>query len=121
MAYINVFDQNEPPVAKDMTFSNIPEHSHVSVDGLNIGTPIPASDPDGDILRYNIIDGNTGDAFSIHIFSGQIYVANAEALDFEIRQNWVLTVEVSDSGNGNLTDVCEVRIEIYDVNEFPIV
>ena len=82
-----------------------------------VGT-VAASDPDaGDTLTFAITAGNTGNAFAIDSSSGQITVANATALDFEVTPSFTLTVQVQDAGG--LTDTATVTINLTNVNETP--
>merc|ERR1711865_884857 len=65
--------------------------------------------------------GNVANAFKIDAVTAQIYVNTASALDFEVRQEWELKVQAKDNGKGELTDICTVRIQLTDVNEYPTI
>ena len=73
--------------------------------GENIGGPVTATDPDsGDTLVYSL-SGVDAASFTIEAATGQL--KTLAALDYESRNNYTATVEVSD---GSLTDTIEVAI-----------
>ena len=117
---ITTFEQNDPPSMGDRTI-RAPENSHISVQGRTVGNPITGTDADGDVLSYSIVGGNVANAFKIDAVTAQIYVNTASALDFEVRQEWELKVQAKDNGKGELTDICTVRIQLTDVNEYPTI
>lgn len=57
---------------------------------------VAAIDIDNNDLIYQIIDGNTNNAFSIDSHTGRLQVNNQTALDFEITHNFNLKISVSD-------------------------
>ncbi|NDV62205.1 hypothetical protein G0Q06_07080 [Puniceicoccales bacterium CK1056] len=97
---------NTPPVASDNSGS-VDENAAIGDDVLTV----TATD-DGSISGYEIIDGNTGGAFSIDS-SGLIEVA--APLDFDATSSYTLTVSVSDDGTPALKDFAEVTITVNDV------
>ena len=113
---INLNDVNDAPVVNDQSFS-VDENS---ANGTLVGT-VSASDEDGDTLSYSITAGDPGGAFSIDAATGQITVADGTQLDFESQASYSLTVQVQDSGTGNLTDTATVTIDLNDVNEAPVI
>jgi G8 domain/Cadherin domain/Bacterial Ig domain/K319L-like, PKD domain/PKD domain len=107
---ISVIDVNDPPSAGNAAFA-VDENSSA---GTSVGV-VAASDPDaGDSLGFAIIAGNTGTAFAID-GSGAISVAGS--LDYEVTSQYLLTVEVTDSGG--LIDSAAVTVDINDVFEAP--
>jgi Ca2+-binding RTX toxin-like protein len=118
---ITVADVNDAPATYNQTF-NLAENSAVGAlvvraNGLTPLNRVAASDEDaGATLTYAILGGNTGGTFAIHAGTGQISVANASLLDYEVPANRVftLTVRVSD---GTLSTDAIVTINITDVNE----
>jgi len=83
---------------------------------------VTATDPDpGTNLTYEITAGNTianwtGDAFAVNTSSGEITVANRDALDFETTPVFTLTIRVSDDVPWNvLADTVDVTINLQDV------
>ena len=82
--------------------------------GTNIGAAISATDVDNDTLTYSL-SGTDAAAFSIVSTSGQLQTK--DALDFETKSSYSVTVDVSDSKIGS--DAIAVRINVTDVNEAP--
>ncbi len=105
-------DGNQAPSLPDQTLT-IDENSPV---GAVVGT-LAANDPEGDVLEYVITSGNAGDVFSMSI-DGVITVAAADAIDYEINQEFTLSVTISD---GDLSTVGNVTISVVDVNEAPAI
>ncbi len=112
---ITVVNDNTAPVVADQTLS-VPENSpNTTV----VGTVV-ASDVDGDMLSWAITAGNGSGAFAIDAMTGQITVADGTQLDYETTPQYVLTVQVTDDGNGNLTDTATITVDVTDVNETPV-
>ncbi len=107
--------ENTTPVAADDAWV-LPEHSAAgTVAGL-----VTAADVDaGQTLTYALIGGNTGNAFVIDPATGQITVANSNALDFETGPLFQLLVEVTDNGESPLSDTATITIQLSDVVEPP--
>ena len=72
----------------------IPENSRT---GANIGAAVAAVDPERDRLTYSLT-GADADAFTISTSNGQIRVK--DALDFETRSSYQVTVNVHDGKDG---------------------
>ncbi|MEZ5082513.1 MAG: cadherin repeat domain-containing protein [Bacteroidales bacterium] len=112
---VNVNDVNEVPVIDDQVFSldeNLPS-------GQSVGTLV-ATDPDNaQTLSYEIINGNTDNAFTLHPVSGLITINNSSAVNFEASASFDLTVTVTDNGTGALSDQAIVTINLNDINEAP--
>ena len=79
--------------------------------GVNIGSPVSATDADNDTLTYTL-SGTEASSFSIVSSSGQLQTR--APLDFETKKAYSVTVTVSD---GSRTDTIIVAITIIDVNE----
>ena len=111
---INVTDVNEntPPVfASSSTTRTIAENTPA---GRNIGSPITATDADGDTLTYTL-GGIDVAAFSIISTTGQLQTL--APLDYETKKAYAVTVTVSDGKGG--TDTISVAINVTDLNEAP--
>jgi Ca2+-binding RTX toxin-like protein len=112
---------NDAPVTFNQTFT-IAENSTVGAlvvraNGLNPLNRVAASDEDaGASLTYSLLSGNTGGTFALDSTTGQISIANASLLDFEVPANrsYTLTVRVSD---GTLSADAIVTINLTDINE----
>ncbi len=111
--YIDVDIGNKPPVFTDgpSTTRTVAENTP---SGQNIGTPIAATDVDGDTLTCTL-SGTDAASFSILAASGQLQTS--AALDFETKNSYSVTVDVSD-GNGG-SDSIPVTINVTNVNEAP--
>lgn len=113
---ISIEDQNDnkPRFTKPVyQFSNISE----SADKASIVGEIQALDNDtASIITYSILDGNTGNAFTIENTTGRIRVNSK--LDFEQIEQYNLTVRAFD---GIFDDTARVIITILNENdEIPI-
>ena len=78
---------------------------------------ITAQDPDlngGGTVRYSLQDG-TADKFDVDRLTGTIRIA--ASLDYETQQIYNITARARDRGEPSLTSVCQVIIEIIDVDE----
>ena len=82
--------------------------------GTLVGTPVAATDADGDALTYSLSGSS---AFTIDSGSGQIAVASGATLDYETTSSYSVTVTVSDGKDD--TDNIAVNIDVTDVDEPP--
>ncbi len=106
---INVTDVNEAPVFEEDTVTHTIEENTAA--NTNIGTVITATDPDGDDLTYTL--GGT-DAASFNIGSTNGQLRTKDALDYETKRTYSVTVTASD---GKLSDSITVTINVTDVDE----
>ncbi len=110
---INVTDVNEnnPPVFVDgdATERSIAENTPA---GRDIEGPVEATDLDEDVLTYSLAGVDAG-SFGIVSTTGQL--RTKAPLDYEQKNAYSVTVNVSD-GNGG-TDTITVAINVTDVNE----
>ncbi len=112
-----IADLNEAPVVSAASFS-IPENAS---NGTVVGV-VNVADPDaGQSHTWSILSGNTSLAFNINSTTGQLTVANSAALDFETTPVFTLTVQAVDNGSPALSDSGQVRIELADANDPPMV
>ncbi len=102
--------ENNPPVYNSQRFE-IEENSPA---GTQVGTA-QASDPDGDAIKYEITGGNPEDAFVINADTGEIFVNNSQALDYESIPRFTLTVEAEDNGQPPRWDIATVTIDLIDL------
>ena len=84
--------------------------------GEPIGSPISATDADGDILTYHF-SGKDADLFAIDAGTGQIQTREGITYDYEYRTTYSVIVEVSDGQGG--TARLLVIIKINDLKEPP--
>ncbi len=108
---ITVTNVNEAPVfTNSSTTRTIAENT---ASGTNIGAAFAATDVDsGDTLTYTL-GGIDASAFSIVSTTGQLQTKNA--LDYETKTTYSVTVSVSDSNGGRAS--IDVTINVTDVNE----
>ena len=87
--------------------------------GQPVGSPVSASDNDGDRLTYSL-EGPGKDLFTIVSSSGQI--RTKAALDLEERSSYSVTVKVNDGKKkDNSVAAKSVTIEVANVEELPSV
>jgi hypothetical protein len=109
---ITVTDVNEAPAFASTSASlSVAENTAA---GTNIGSPLTANDPDGDVLAYKL-DGKDAGHFTIDAATGQIKASNA--LDYEGATSYSVTVTGTD-GDG-LSASISITITVTDVNEAP--
>ena len=110
---INVTNVNEAPSFTDGT-STARSIAENTGSGINIGSPVFATDPDNDDLEYSL-GGTDASSFSIVSTSGQLQTK--AALDYETKTPYSVTISVSDKKGG--TDSITVTINVTNVNEAP--
>ncbi|MGH9459365.1 MAG: beta strand repeat-containing protein [Thermoanaerobaculia bacterium] len=110
---ITVTNVNDAPVVTGATFA-IDENT---ANATNVGTPVTATDDEGDGITWAITGGNTGGAFAIGAASGQITVANSGALDYETTASFALTVTATDDGTPNQAGSATVTINLNNLND----
>ena len=94
----------------DSTTRSIAENT---VAGTNIGTAIGATDADtGDTLSYSL-GGTDANSFAIVSATGQLQTK--DALDYETKTSYSVTITVSDQNSG--TDTISVTINVINVVE----
>jgi len=110
--HIELMNINDnPPIFNDTIFS-IDENSPA----LTLVGIVSAEDPDGDVIYYEILDGNINNTFSLSMSTGYIRVANPDSLDYETEKFrlFILTI-VAKELNGPHTDTGTVTINVTDV------
>ena len=115
---ISVQDTNDCPVVSKQTLFVLEN----SVIGTLVGNPVAVADqdhPDGSAGRITFAMEST--EFAIHSTTGQISVADALALDFEMKKQFQVVVFVTDDGNPSCTSNATLEINVQDVNELPTV
>ena len=103
---------------------NTPETENASIninEFLPTGTEIltvAGTDLDGDVLSFELSEGNVDDAFSISSNTGVISVNTSEALNFEVTPAFELAVQVSD-GTFSTNATISININEEAVNTAP--
>ena len=112
---ISVTDVSETPTNRGPVFTEGSTTSRSVAEntgaGVNIGTPVAATDADNDSLTYSL-SGLDAASFAIDRTSGQL--KTLAALDYETRVSYTVTVSVSD---GSLTDTITVTIAVTDQDD----
>ena len=86
--------------------------------GMNIGHPVTATDDDNDILTYTLEDadgGTDGDSTSFDIGSATGQLMTKEALDYETKSSYEVTVTATDPDSAS--DMITVSITVTNVEE----
>ena len=83
--------------------------------GTNIGTPVAATDADGDVLTYSLGGVEGSPFFSIDTDTGQLQTK--APLDYEAKNSYAFAVHAND-GNGGRVAI-SVTIDVTDVDETP--
>ena len=95
----------------DVTSRTVPEDSEI---GTAVGSPLSATDSDGDPLRYSLFgDGQT--YFRVDPATGQLMTT--ASLDYEAQSEYSVQVTVNDDNGGR--DVINLTIAVLDVDEPP--
>ena len=126
---ITVDNEVEPP-----TFDEEPEQGQSNISrsipentlaGRPIGDPVSATDEESNPLTYSL-DDQDGAAFDIDSGTGQI--RTKDPLDHETKENYSVTVSVTDGLDANgshentpiADDTIAVTINVTDINEKPV-
>ena len=111
---VNDLNDNTPVITASQSFS-IDENS---ANTTSVGT-VAATDADSDAVNsftWSIADGNDNNAFAINSSTGEITVADANQLDYEITPtSYNLSITVSDATNTSSAET--VTININDLND----
>lgn len=108
---------NEPPTTSDVTVS-LDENAAI---GTAVATVVGNDTDAGQSLSYAITSGNGAGGFAIDATTGEITVANSDALDFESQPQFVLTVTVRDDDPVPESATASVTINLADINEPPVI
>ena len=84
----------------------------------NIGTPVAATDPDGDMLTYWLAD-NESDKFDIDSTTGQLRTRVGESYDYEAEDLYEFRIRLMDSTGSSATGGT-TKIRITDQDEPPL-
>jgi hypothetical protein len=107
---------NQPPVINNQGFYL----NENTVSGTLVGQVV-ATDPNlGQTLSYSIVSGNTEGAFSINSSTGNLYVSNSLAINYELYPVFSLIVKVQDNASTPLSSQAVVTVNLNDINEPPV-
>ena len=103
---ISAQQTNRPPVFREGANTQRSIAEDVSIQ-TNLGTPVSATDPDGDTLTYTLA-GPDAASFSLNSANGQL--ATVVTLDYETKATHHLIMKVYDGRGGSDTIVVTVRV-----------
>ncbi|MFN3973640.1 MAG: cadherin repeat domain-containing protein, partial [Gemmobacter sp.] len=84
-----------------------------------IGEPLEAGDPDvGQMVFFTLVGGNEGEPFMVDPCSGQLMVADP-TLNYRVRNEYNITVRVTDNGAPPLHAEAWVLVRLIHVNMPP--
>ena len=107
---VTVADVNEPPEFDSATATRTIAENTTT--GVAIGAPVTATDPDtGDTPAYTL-GGTDANFFDIDASTGQLQIQ--AALDYEVKNSYVVTVTASD---GTLTATVDVTVTVTNIDE----
>ena len=87
----------------------------------DIGQPVTATDPDGDILTYSLEEGNDADKFSIDALTGQLRTKADLKYDYEEKSAYIVTVKAMEAMDAaGKSDSVMIMIGVMDVDEPPL-
>ncbi|MHC1775973.1 MAG: cadherin domain-containing protein, partial [Lentimicrobium sp.] len=113
---IQLLDVNENPEILNQEFST----AAFAHNGTRVGTVV-ATDPDiNQSLAFSLQSGNTDGAFTIDDETGELFVANGEALNPIENPLFTLNVTVVDNGNPVLSSSAIVTIVVSNDNNAPL-
>lgn len=74
---------------------------------------VSGTDPDpGQSLTFQIISGNTSNAFHLNATNGALNVTNSQALNVNVNPVFYLNVRVTDNGQPSLSSVGVIRVNV---------
>lgn len=117
---VTVINENESPVIALNQDFTIAENSAAETIVNNVVATDQDTTAPFNLRAFSIIDGNTGNAFSINSSSGQITVSTPAALNFETTPVFNLLIALTDGGGASATPTV-VTIHLADVNEPPTI
>jgi hypothetical protein len=106
-------DINEAPVLNPVNLTV----AEFAPNGTFVGI-VTATDPDqGQSLTFQIISGNTSNAFHVNMNNGAINVINSSALNASVNPVFYLQVRVQDNGQPSLSSTGIVRIDVLRMKQ----
>jgi len=110
---IEYFRGNNAPLIDNHSFA-IDEWSP---NGTLVGRII-ASDPDDDDFVFSIVSGNINNAFELNTTTGDLTVANSEALNFFANPVFDLVIQVEDDYTHSMSSQAQVEVLLNEIENF---
>ena len=86
-----------------------------------VGSPLTATTATGLEIQFEIVSGNTGNAFSVSSCTGQLRVATPASIDFESSvRSFTLTMRAMTEGDADAGATFTVTVDVLDQNEPPV-
>ncbi|KAF0195991.1 MAG: cadherin [Bacteroidetes bacterium] len=105
---VNLNNLNEAPVLNQNTMTV----AQFAPNGTFVGV-VNGSDPDlGQTVTYQIISGNTSNAFNLNSTNGALNVVNSSALNINVNPVFFLTVRIQDNGQPSLYSTGIIRVDV---------
>lgn len=110
---VSLNDINEAPVLNPVNLTV----AEFAPNGTFVGI-VTATDPDqGQSFTFQIISGNTLNAFHVNMNNGAINVINSSALNASVNPVFYLQVRVQDNGQPSLSSTGIVRIDVLQLKQ----
>ena len=115
---VNILDDNDnvPAFSRRIYYMDVREDVNVA-EKPSIGrvTATDLDDGQNSALKYSIIGGNTGGAFTIDPEDGQLYLQ--KGIDREKQETYKLIIRAQDLGDPPKSNTTQVVINVLDVND----
>lgn len=104
---------SQDPKIVDQAFTTLEN----PIDGTSLGFVVADVKPSK--ATCAIVSGNDDGAYSIDPLTGELFIADGSAVDYEAEQTRDLIVQVTENGKKDYT--ATVTVNLTDVNEAPVV
>ena len=115
--FVTDINDNEPVFETAMYSASVKENGEAITSLLQVLASDRDSGSNGQITRYQIINGNQGNKFSINSKSGNIGVVGG--LNREVVSKYLLSVIAVDGGRPSMTGSSEIVVTVLDANDSP--
>lgn len=113
--YLSDVNDNKPVIDSNQVFMVFEKSFNMAILDTVKATDV---DEDSSFIDWNIVSGNTNNAFFINDSTAIISVADSSYLDYETQRSYFLGIIVSDGLN--ISDTVDVRVNIANVNDMYI-
>ena len=95
-------DADGMEIADDETITR--EVAENTPKGVSVGAPVAATDSEGDVLTYTLVDGNDASSFSIDVATGQLRTSAALNREAQDGESYTVMVKATDPSFTDGTD-----------------